>query len=118
MASSSVSMMSINTLHPAYPSVATGRPTVDRAKDSLGNRVSSGISGDFEIELFQTSASNGMGHGTGYPVVTGEAVYDRGGEYRAVYNVTAAGEYAMHVRRAVTYIRLKALHMKPTEETP
>lgn len=59
----------------------------------MGNRVSSGSTGDFVVEAFQTKDD-----GDSSLVSTGEAVYTSGGEYVGTYNVTVAGDYALHVR--------------------
>ena len=72
---------------------------LSRARDSTGNRVSSGSTGDFSVELFNDSASSQSEGDQEYesPVSTGQAVYTREGEYMATYNATTAGEYSLHV---------------------
>lgn len=65
----------------------------------MGNRVSSGSTGDFSVELFNESASSyseGDQEHTS-PVSIGQAVYTRQGEYTATYNVTTVGEYSLNV---------------------
>lgn len=59
----------------------------------MGNRVSSGSTGKFTVEVFQTDDD-----GDYFLVSTGEAVYTTGGEYTGTYNVTATGNYDLHVR--------------------
>eukprot|EP00903_Cladosiphon_okamuranus_P013586 g12653.t2 len=63
-----------------------------RARDAMGNRLSSGRTGDFQVEVFSLDDGDGS-----YSVAVGEAVYTAAGEYAAAYNVTAAGDYALHV---------------------
>lgn len=62
----------------------------------MGNRVSSGSTGDFQVEVF--SVDDGDGDGS-FLVSTGEVAYTGAGEYAGAYNVTAAGDYALHVRK-------------------
>lgn len=61
----------------------------------MGNRLSSGTTGDFDVEVFPLEDDTAAATTA---VSTGEAVYTAAGEYAAAYNVTAAGDYALHVR--------------------
>lgn len=73
---------------------------MNRARDSMGNRVSSGSTGDFDVEVFladEDTVTTGDGVDPS-PVSTGKAVYKAGGEYAGIYNVTVAGAYTLHVR--------------------
>lgn len=64
----------------------------------MGNRVSSGSTGDFSVEVFLLDSAT-VGGEDGLPLVSvGEAVYTTGGEYAGAYNVTVAGDYTLHVR--------------------
>lgn len=64
----------------------------------MGNRVPSGNTGDFGIEMFHVSPSIADDESNPSSVYIGEAVHDAGGEYDGRYNVTVAGSYALHVR--------------------
>lgn len=77
----------------------------------MGNRLPSGGTGDFKVEVFSLADDNdgddGDGGGSGdagdgsSPVSVGQAVYTAAGEYAGAYNVTAAGGYTLHVRENV-----------------
>lgn len=66
----------------------------------MGNRLSSGSTGDFGVEVFVVDVDSAAGGGEDglSPVSVGEAVYTGGGEYAGAYNVTIAGDYTLHVR--------------------
>lgn len=64
----------------------------------MGNRLSSGSTGDFQVEVFSLDGGDEDPDGLS-PVAVGEAVYTAAGEYAGAYNVTAAGDYALHVRK-------------------
>ncbi|CAM9146088.1 unnamed protein product, partial [Ectocarpus sp. 8 AP-2014] len=74
------------------------------ARDSMGNRVSSGSTGDFNVEVFLADEDTvTMGGGVDpSPVSVGNAVYTAGGDYAGTYNVTVAGDYALHVTQSST----------------
>lgn len=72
----------------------------------MGNRVSSGRTGDFQVQLFSASAQKEEEDNEGQdgeqsnvaPAALGNAVYAESGEYHAKYNITVAGDYVLHVR--------------------
>lgn len=72
----------------------------------MGNRLSSGSTGDFQVEVFSLGDDDdddGDGDGDGSSLAAvGEAVYTTAGEYAGTYNVTAAGDYSLHVRKDET----------------
>eukprot|EP00752_Nemacystus_decipiens_P001537 g1506.t1 len=70
-----------------------------RARDTMGNRLSSGSTGDFRVEVFPVNDGDDDGDDALAlsSVAVGEAAYTAGGEYAGSYNVTAAGDYALHV---------------------
>lgn len=76
---------------------------LSRARDSMGNRVSSGSTGDYSVEVFNEYASSFSDEDQEYtsPVSIGQAVYTRQGEYTATYNVTTVGEYSLNVSKHV-----------------
>lgn len=79
---------------------------MNRARDSMGNRVSSGSTGDFTVEAFladEDTVTTGDGADPS-PVSVGNAVYTAGGEYAGTYNVTVAGNYALHVGNMATSV--------------
>lgn len=65
----------------------------------MGNRLSSGSTGDFTVRVFLESeaSSTAQVEEEESPVSIGQAVYTRGGEYSAGYNVSETGDYALHV---------------------
>lgn len=66
----------------------------------MGNRLSSGSTGDFQVEVFSLDGGDDDSDGEGASLVAvGEAVYTAEGEYAGAHNVTAAGDYTLHVRR-------------------
>lgn len=68
----------------------------------MGNRVSTGKTGVFRVEVFQDLEAVPLvgKEGGPVPVAMGTAVYrGEGGEYEGAYNVTVAGYYALHVRK-------------------
>ena len=66
----------------------------------MGNRVATGSTGVFKVEVFEDSViSSSIGAN---PMAVGTALYKgKGGEYEGRYNVTVAGHYALHVRGKV-----------------
>lgn len=65
----------------------------------MGNRLSSGSTGVFSVKIFREREASIEGdEGDESPVSIGKAVYTEKGEYRGGYNVTVAGDYALHVR--------------------
>lgn len=62
----------------------------------MGNVLPSGATGDFDVEVFPLDEDGATAAATAVSI--GEAVYTAAGEYAAAYNVTAAGDYALHVR--------------------
>ncbi|CAM9570598.1 unnamed protein product, partial [Ectocarpus fasciculatus] len=100
--------------------IRQGRPPpASRARDSMGNRVSSGSTGDFNVEVFLADEDTVMtGDGVDpSPVSVGNAVYTAGGEYEGTYNVTVAGDYALHVTQSSTGEHIAgspfSLHVSP-----
>lgn len=72
----------------------------------MGNRLSSGSTGDFQVEVFSLGDGDGGVGGGSSSVAVGEAVYTAAGEYAGTYNVTTAGDYALHVRKDVHTCRV------------
>lgn len=66
----------------------------------MGNRVSSGSTGDFSVHVFQVQGASTLGdEDDEFAVSIGKATYAGGGEYIAEYNVTTAGNYSLHVSK-------------------
>lgn len=73
---------------------------VGRGNDAMENRVSSGQSSDFAVEI-QEASTPSVGEGRdASPVTITPPVYAGNGEYSVEYNVTKSGDYALHVRIA------------------
>ncbi|CAM9272770.1 unnamed protein product, partial [Discosporangium mesarthrocarpum] len=70
-----------------------------RARDIMGNRVMTGATGDITISL---SGVGGRAQSEMSAAVAGSADYVGGGEYKASYNATLSGDYALHVRKRLT----------------
>lgn len=93
----------------------------------MGNRLSSGNTGSFNVEVFEYASASTIEDGEDQtPLSVGTAVYTMaGGEYRGMYNVTASGDYALHVRymenlgRGTLFVgaRQATLKLRNTAET-